>query len=579
MEERVVSRFRANLVFAFLLSLLGALGLRLFWIQVIRHGSWLEASRNQHLDRDRDPAPRGAILDVRGRELATSRLLTSVAVDPSLVEDREAAATALAEALEVDRDALLRRMGGPRCRFAWVRRGIDDPEAVAKVRALKLAKAPGSPKEPVEEPLIFEHEMMRCYPMGPAAAQALGFVGIDGKGLEGLEQVLDADLRGVDGVRTVVHDGRGRAIVVPGSGSLAAVPGRHVRLTLDAVVQGFAEDALRETCEAHAPKGGVCVVLDARTGEVRAAASWPTFDPARPGAAKPEARRARYVTDQFEPGSTFKPLVAAAAVECGAIKADEIIDCGEGWIRIGGRTIHEHEPRGYGRIPLEKVLAESSNCGMARIGVKMGIPRALAAVEAFGFGRPVGLGLPGEASGKITPAARWTETYTLVSVSFGQEIAVTPLQLAAAYLPIAGDGTLPKPRLVSGPAGEGSRVRVLSPETARRIRHMMEAVVTEGTAKGIGRTGYRIAGKTGTAQKMKAGQTAAYVSSFVGLAPAEDPRLVALVLLDEPSTKGGTPYGSKVAAPYCADVLRRSLRYLGVRPDEGDVGTAGRGRQ
>jgi cell division protein FtsI/penicillin-binding protein 2 len=227
---------------------------------------------------------------------------------------------------------------------------------------------------------------------------------------------------------------------------------------------------------------------------------------------------------------------------------------------------------------VETVLAVSSNCGMARIGMKLGIPRAIAAVEAFGFGKPTGLGLPGEAPGKVTPANRWTEVYTLVSVSFGQEIAVTPMQLAAAYLPLAGDGTLPRPRLVAG-TPEAPRVRVLSPETAKRVRHMLEAVVTEGTAKGIGKTGYRIAGKTGTAQKMKAGQTSAYVASFVGIAPAEDPRLVALVLLDEPSTKGGTPYGSKVAAPYCADVLRRSLRYLGVRPDELLVGTAGKARR
>jgi cell division protein FtsI/penicillin-binding protein 2 len=580
MEERVVSRFRASLVFTFLLVLLGALGVRLFWIQVVRHGSYLEASRSQHIDRDREPAPRGAILDVRGRELATSRLLTSVAVDPSLVEDRAAAATALAEALGVDREALLQRMSPPKCRFAWVRRGVDDPEAVEKVRALRLAKAPKAPKDPVEEPLIFEQEMMRCYPMGPVAAQALGFVGIDGKGLEGLEQVLDADLRGVDGVRSVVHDGRGRSIVVPDSGSVAAVPGRDVRLALDGVIQGFAEDALRETCEENAPKGGVCIVLDARSGEVRALASWPTFDPARPGAAKPEARRARFVTDQFEPGSTFKPLMAAAAVECGAVAPDALIDCGEGWIRIGGRTVHEHEPRGYGRIPLETVLAVSSNCGMARIGLKLGIPRALAAVEAYGFGRSTGLGLPGEAAGKVTPADRWTEVYTLVSVSFGQEIAVTPMQLAAAYLPLAGDGTLPRPRLLSGARGDAlSRVRVLSPETAKRLRHMLEAVVTEGTAKGIGKTGYRIAGKTGTAQKMKGGQTSSYVASFVGIAPADDPRLVALVLLDEPSTRAGTPYGSKVAAPFCADVLRRSLRYLGVRPDEEKVGAAGKARQ
>jgi cell division protein FtsI/penicillin-binding protein 2 len=580
MEERIVSRFRASLVFTFLLVLLGALAGRLFWIQVVEHGRYMAASRSQHLEKERDPAPRGAILDARGRELATSRVLTSVAVDPELVEDREQAATALAEAMGVDREALLKRMSAPKCRFAWVRRGVDDPEALDRVKALRIARVPKSPKEAPEDPLVLEQEMMRCYPMGPVASQTLGFVGIDGSGLEGLERVLDPDLRGTDGVRKVVHDGRQRAIVVPDTGSVPAVPGRGERLALDGVIQGFAEDALRETCDKFQPKGGVCVVLDAATGEARALASWPSFDPARPGAATPEARRARFVTDQFEPGSTFKPLIAAAAIECGAIRPDEVIDCGEGWIRIGGRTVHEHEPRGYGRIPVETVLALSSNCGMARIGLKLGIPRALAAVEAYGFGRPTGIGLPGEVGGRVTPAAQWTEVYTLVSVSFGQEIAVTPMQLATAYLALAGDGTIPRPRLLAGdPAAASPRVRVLSPETARIVRKMMESVVSEGTAKGIPKTGYRLAGKTGTAQKMKSGATSAYVASFVGIAPAQDPRLVCLVLLDEPSPKDGTPYGSKVAAPYCADVLRRSLRYLGVRPDEVDAGAVGKARQ
>jgi cell division protein FtsI/penicillin-binding protein 2 len=216
---------------------------------------------------------------------------------------------------------------------------------------------------------------------------------------------------------------------------------------------------------------------------------------------------------------------------------------------------------------VEQILAVSSNCGMARIGLRMGIPRMQAALAAFGFGKPAGLGLPGEVAGRVTPPSKWTETYTLVSVSFGQEIAVTPIQLAAAYLPVAGDGTLPRPRLLAD-APPGDRVRVLSEATARRTRLMLETVLTSGTARGLPKTGYRLAGKTGTAQKMKGGETAAYVSSFVGLGPVAEPRLVCLVLLDEPSRKEGTPYGSKVAAPYCAQVLRRSLRYLGVRPDE-----------
>jgi cell division protein FtsI/penicillin-binding protein 2 len=569
LNESAIVRFRACLVFTFLLGVLGALAGRLFWVQVVEHERFLAASRSQHVESEKEPAPRGDILDRHGRPLAASRLLPSVAVDPAHLRDRDEAATLLAEALGVDRESLARRFASPTSRFAWVRRGVDDPDAIARVKALDLRRRPASPKDAVEDPLIVRYEMGRCYPTGPLASQVLGFVGIDGIGLEGLESVLEKDLHGVDGERAVLRDALGQPIAVPSAESTPAVAGKPVRLTIDAVIQGFAEDALRATCEKHTPKGGVCVVLDARTGEALALASWPTYDPARPGAAGAEARRARYVTDMFEPGSSFKPLVAAAAIECGAVAADERIDCGMGSIRIGSRTVHEHEDHRFGRIPVETILAVSSNCGMARMAVRVGIPRMQAALAAFGFGRPTGLGLRGEVAGRLTPPERWTESYTLVSVSFGQEIAVTPMQLAAAYLPVAGDGTLPKPSLIlpGTPAAAPERVRVLSPATARSVRHMLERVLLEGTARSVPKTGYRLAGKTGTAQKMKGGESVGNVSSFVALGPVQDPRLVCLVLLDEPSRK--LPYtGGKVAAPYCAEVLRRSLRYLGVRPDE-----------
>ena len=574
MNERSVARFRAGLIFSFLFLLMALLAGRLFWIQVVQHEHYASISRGQHLVREVDPAPRGSFLDRAGRALAARRTLPSVVVDPLHLADPEAAATALAAALPVHRDPPLARtrMGG---RFAGARRAVDAPAAVAAARALDLARTEvkGGKTTRTGEPLFIVEEDVRFHPLGPLASQVLGTVNIDGLGIEGLERVLDGTLHGVDGRTAVLVDAHREPILVPGGGGTPAVAGANVRLTIDAVIQGFAEDELKRTFEKNAPKGAVCVVLDAVTGDVLALASAPTFDPDDPSTATAESRRARFATDMFEPGSTFKPLVAAAAIDCGAVGPEERIDCGEGWIRIGRRVVHEHEPRGYGTIPVEKVLAVSSNCGMARIGVKMGIPRTRAALAAYGFGRPTDLRFPGESGGRITAPANWTEAYTLVSVSFGQEICVTPLQLAAAYLPIAGDGTRPALRLVDDPAHpRPAPVRVLRPETARRVRAMLETVVTEGTARGVKKTGYRLAGKTGTAQKMKAGETAAYVSSFVGFGPVEDPRLICLVLLDEPARKGGTPYGSTVAAPYCAEILRKSLRYLGVRPDEDSDG-------
>jgi len=567
MEERVVARFRASLVFAFLLAILGALGARLCCIQVVQHGAYGRASRVQRLEWAADPAPRGDILDAAGRVLATSRPFPSVAVDPTRLPDPAAAAVALAGALGVDAEALRARLGKAAAqgkRFAWVRRGVEDPGAMARLGAL------GLPADALE----IRDEMRRCYPTGGVAAQVLGFVDVDGRGLEGIERARDAVLRGVDGRRAVLVDAKGRPIAIPDVSSTPAVRGRDVRLTLDAVVQGFAEDELRRTCEKNRPKGGVCLVLDPSDGAVLAMASWPTFDPADPGAAPPEARRARAITDSFEPGSTFKPLVAAAALQAGVVRADELIDCGEGWIRVGKRVVHEHEPRGYGRIRLAEVIARSSNCGMARVGLRLGIDRAFAALGELGLGRPTGIGLPGEVGGILRPRSEWTETYTLVSVSFGQEVAVTPLQLAAAYVPVAGDGRRVPPRILAAgarPAAEGPQAppapRVLDAAVAEEMRGMMAKVVTEGTARNLPRTGYTLAGKTGTAQKMKGGGEIAYVSSFVGMAPVARPRLLCLVLLDEPSKERGTPYGSSVAAPYAAEVLRKSLRYLGERPD------------
>ncbi len=558
-RETVHAAFRARLVCATLFLCFALLGVRLAWIQLVHHDQYARASRGQHLQRVEDPALRGDLVDRCGRVLATSRVVPGIALDPMLLpeEGRDALLDAVAAAADVDAAALKNRVARSR-RFAWVRRAVEDADVVARLRALDLPAGA----------LLYRDEVRRLYPMGALGSQVLGVVGIDGHGLEGLERVRDAELRGTPGRRVVLVDAARKQIAVPDGERVPAVRGRDLRLTMDAVIQGFAEDELHRARTEHGAKAGACVVLDVATGDVLALASEPSPGAGGAAAATMEERRIRAVTDVFEPGSTFKPLIAAAALECGAIREGESIDCGEGWIRVGKRVIHEHESRGYGRISLEKVLAVSSNCGMARVGVRLGIPRTQAVLRAFGFGRTTGIGLPGEAPGMVTPPARWTETYTLVSVSFGQEIAVTPLQLAAAFLPVAGDGTAVAPRIVVEGDDLRPRTRVLSPATAARMREMLETVVTDGTAKSIRGSGYRIAGKTGTAQKMKGGQSAAYVSSFIGFAPADQPRVLCLVLLDEPSRAKGTPYGSRVAAPAVGEILRRSLRYLGVRPDE-----------
>ncbi|MHC4922563.1 MAG: peptidoglycan D,D-transpeptidase FtsI family protein [Planctomycetota bacterium] len=563
MEERVVARFRASLVFTFLLMVFGALSGRLFWIQVWNHEAYAKASARQQVERLKVPAARGDLLDRRGRILATSRLVPSLAVDPKVLKAKKIVrpvAAALARVTGVDEARLLRRIVKGH-RFAWVKRCIEDPLVVERVKNLELP----------EGVLIIREEMGRCYPMGPVAAHVLGFCDIDGRGIEGIELSLDRHLHGENGERVVNVDARGARIGIPGSKQRPARRGRDVGLTIDAVIQGFAEDALRRACEEHKPKGASVVVLDAQTGEALALASWPTFDPSTPAAASDHERRARFVADMLEPGSTFKPLVTAAALQAGVLRSDEVLDTGEGWLRIGGRVVHDHDDRGHGPIPVSEILTVSSNVGMAKIGLRLGIDGMHDAVHEFGFGRKTGLGLPGEVKGAITPRKRWTEAYSLVSVSFGQEIAVTPLQLASAYLPITGNGTGVKPTLVRGRAVEAAP-QVLSPTVARDVREMMADVVANGTGRPARGTGYRLGGKTGTAQKMgRGGAHLGYVSSFVGFGPVDDPHLLCLVLMDEPGEEGRTPYGSRVAAPATAEILRRSLRYLGVRPDEEGV--------
>jgi len=570
-EQRAAGLRAVFLTFVLLLLFVGMTG-RYFHLMIMRHGEFRRLACSQLDSTRKIRGIRGSILDRRGRELALTRTLDSVAVDPSRVapEDRGRVAREIAEIVGVDA-AFVQKQLEKDCRFRWIRRHIRDPKVVAGLRAL----------DPYI--VIIEKELGRCYPAGTAGAHLVGFSGFDGTGLAGAEITFNSTLQAQAGCKVVMRDGKAGAVSLPEVGKVGTVlcrDGKDVILALDLTIQAFVDEALDEACEQWEPETAVAVVLDPRNGDILAMASRPGVDPVNFAKASLAARRNRVVADSFEPGSTMKPLVAAAALDRGAVSFNERFDCTEnGSWRIGRRTIHDHKPMGV--LSFADVVVHSSNIGMAQVGLKLGMDETYRHLRALGFGSKTGCGLPGEASGIVTKREKWTEVYTLPSVSMGHEISATPLQFAAAFASLANGGVLYKPRLAIK-VGEHEIPpeplrQVLRSEVVRRfMTPTLVRVVTEGTGKRARIPGYQVGGKTGTAQVLGAGgTTVGYVSSFVAFAPARDPRFLVLVLLNKPRRDKGTPYGGTVAAPAVKRILERCLGYAEVPPRD-DTGSLDR---
>lgn len=552
-------QIRAVVGLSILLGVFACLLGRLFYIQVVQENRWeRQADAQQWTRKEVVPALRGRILDRIGRPLARTENAPTVAIDPAAIPDKALAASLLREELGISRtefDAIVAR--GSR-HFAYVRRQHPDRAAVERLKSrVRAAAVPG---------FVFLEEPQRVHPQGSVAVHVLGFTDRDGKGIDGIERAYDAKLAGRPGSRITLRDARSRQILTAGEPLIAPVDGEDVSLTIDATIQAFCESAAEQSFVNYKPTGTVAAVVDVATGEILGLASRPAYDLARPGSAPADARRPRFFTDIHEPGSTFKPLVMAAALDAGAVAENDRFDCDDG--RIGRRTIHEDEGHRYGVLGPSGIIARSSNVGMARVGLRLGINRTYTAVRAFGFGSRTAIAWPGESNGQVAPLKTWSETYTLCSVAFGHNIAVTPAQLLMAYAALANDGLRLEPRLVLDAPATTSPVRVVSAKTAEAMRPMLEEVLLTGTAKAVKRSEYRIGGKTGTAQKLGTGGV---VGSFACFGPLENPRLAVLVVCDGP-TKGNS-HGSVVAAPYAVDVLRQSLRYLGV-PRSGDAPSA-----
>ena len=496
-------------------------------------------------------------MDRRGASLATSTPAESLFAQPRAIGDPVRVASRLAPILQLperDLHAML-TSGRP---FVWLRRKL--PPAVAEqVRGLR------------ESGLGFVPEPMRLYPNRELAAHVIGFEGADG-GLEGVERALNAELAGADGRAVVGRDALGRDVILQRIVQ-DPVPGAGVMLTLDKTIQYVAEREVEAVYRRTGSKAAMAVAMDPRNGDILAAAIRPTFNP-NTFAELPsrDVVRNRAITDPFEPGSTFKAIMAAAALEERVVRPEDRIYAENGAITIARATIHDWKR--YGWLTFTEVLQNSSNVGSIKVGLALGSERYYRYMTAFGFGAPTGVGLSGESRGQLREPRRWS-ALSLPTMSIGQEVSVTAVQLVGAFGAIANGGVLMQPRVVRALLdGEGREIRrfepkavrqVISPETSRTLTRILTNVVSAGTGRHAAIPGYDVAGKTGTAQKLDPAtrrySRAPGVLSFVGFAPTDDPRFVMLVMLDEPRNE---KWGSEAAAPVFAAIGREILRYLEV---------------
>jgi cell division protein FtsI (penicillin-binding protein 3)/stage V sporulation protein D (sporulation-specific penicillin-binding protein) len=415
--------------------------------------------------------------------------------------------------------------------------------------------------------LGFYPEELRTYPQGPVAAQVLGFAGLDNKGLEGLERSLEKVLAGRPGSQTIVKDPFGRALDVVST--KLETPGKNVRLTIDHQIQANAETVLQETVRRWSARAASAIVMDPYTGAVLAMAVAPRFNANRFPTTRPDRRRNRAVTDTYEPGSTFKLVTVAAALQEGIVSPSTSFRLAPA-IRVSDRVIREAHSRGTQRLTVKQIVEYSSNIGTITIAQRLGEGRLSSWIDRFGFGEPTGIDFPGESPGFALPLDQWSGS-TIGTVPIGHGIAVTPIQMARAYATIANGGVLVRPHLIERvdgqPIAPTKKRRVVSRAVSTQMLSMLRGVVLEGTGTEAAIPGYTVAGKTGTAAKIDPSgrySTSRYVASFVGLVPATKPRLVIMVMVDEPR---GNIYGGVVAAPAFREIARFNLQHLEVPPD------------
>jgi cell division protein FtsI (penicillin-binding protein 3) len=571
----------------FFLFWAGAITMRLFWLQVVRHSEYVERAQKQQ-QRTFEVAPRRGILyDRKMRELAMTVQVDSIYAVPTEIDDKQSVARALAKIVHVNPEdtrtsepEIDRRLNDGHG-FAWVARRVK-PDVATRVKALNL------------KGVYFQKEFQRFYPNSQSAAQVLGYVGLDDNGLGGLEQKYDTRLHGVPGRVLTAVDARRHVL---GSVEHEPEPGQNLQLTIDENIQYMAEQALDHAMEKTHADNGTVVVQDVHTGQILALAIRPTFDPNDFRHTTPALLKDHAVSDVYEPGSVFKLVTYSAAVDSNVAKPDDLIDCQGGQITLAGRVIHDDKSdRGMGTVTVATALAKSSDVAAVKLALKVGQDRFYHYIRDFGFGSRTGMELPGETRGLLRPTSKWNGS-SIGSLAIGQEVGVTPLQLVSMVSTIANGGTYLPPRVLlsnqptnaqgsatpqasqvaqpfraaeelPNPLPEGAH-RVISEMAAAQMRKMMEGVVLYGTGKPAQLNGFSSGGKTGTAQKIDPAthlySKTMHIASFAGIAPVNNPAIAVAVVIDNP--KGASYYGTAVSAPVFAEVAQQVLEYLGVPHD------------
>ncbi len=536
---------------------------RLVYLQVFRYEDYAAKSRSQqHSVMEEVPADRGEILDRHGRVLATSVEVDAICAAPVAIKDPSEVAARLCGALgdcdAAEQAGLVRDLQRPKVRFVYVRRGAS-PQQAHRVADLKI------------DGVFLKKEPRRYYPNRQLAANVLGFVGRDNKGLNGLESTYDSTLRGTPGHLLFEVDGRKNNRKPFNRVGDPPVPGQSLELTIDATLQHIAERELQAGVEENRALGGSVVILGPRSGEILAMASAPFLNANLFGQAPDELKRNRPVQDIYEPGSTFKIVTASAALQEHLMRPTDLIDTGNGTITIGNRVVDEYKQHRYGTLSFTDVIVKSSNVGAIRIGFRIGAPTLARYVGLFGFGTRLSPDFPSENAGLVWRASQFTDS-ALASVSMGYQVSVTPLQMACAASTVANGGELVQPRVVRAVIDGNDRKlvprrvlrRVISEDTAAELTSIMEGVVARGTATKAALVDFTVAGKTGTSNKNRDGHyVEEYNASFVGFVPSRSPVLTILVHIDTP--RGPNPAaGGAVAAPIFHRIADAALRYLGV---------------
>jgi cell division protein FtsI (penicillin-binding protein 3) len=535
--------WKIRVVAALLILALGGLWCRAAYVQLYLGEKLSAMVRRQHLAAEFERGKRGEIFDRKGRLLAQSVQFTSVYARPVEIEDRHKAARILAKATGKSSRQIARRLNS-RSNFVWVARQLGD-KAAARVRNADI------------KGIHLTHEYSRLYPNNHLAGQILGFAGLDGRGLEGLELSLQDELAGRKAEFVFQRDASGRKLYMDSEGREIDIDGKDVYLSLDSYVQDMAETAVAQAVNAHQGRWGAMVVVDVPTGEILAMANYPFFNPNMYRSSKPGDARNRASLDVFEPGSTLKPFLMAAALQEGQVTPESLYFCENGRWRVRNHTIRDTHD--YEWLTTSKIMRYSSNIGVAKIGLEMGAPKYHEYLERLGFTEKPGVGLPGEGKGLIRPPGAWNEV-DLAAASFGQGVGVTLLQMAQAYLSIAGDGHARQLTILRDEPG--TRMpgnRVFSEEVAAQVRQMLIDVVQEGTGKRCRIPGVIVGGKTGTAQKAAAGGYGKkHMASFVALVPGDTPKYLIAAVVDEPEPNH---YGGVVVAPAVREVAQGTLAY------------------